>query len=363
MASPEVLELNNLLDPIPGSAPTGEDLRADSSPNSLYYQIKDARTAARAAERQAVLDGDESARPDWRPVMRYGEKALAERSKDLEVVAYMIEALARLRGFAGLRDGFRLARELVERYWDGLYPMPDEEGLLTRVAPLTSLNGDDAEGTLLTPIAKIPLTEGGAPYAVYHYQQAVTLAQADEETREKRVQQGAVSLALIERAVGETPAPYFVELVDDLRQCRAEFDALNRALEERCGAQAPPASNIRGALDACLDAVLTVARHKLPAAGAPVPEANGAPAANGAAAPAPPGEARTRDEALQMLLKVAEFFRRTEPHTPVSYALEQAVRWGRMSLPELLTDLIQDEGARQALFHRVGIRPPEGESS
>src|SRR5207302_8034135 len=123
-----------LLEPIPGDVPTGEDLRADSSPSSLYYQIKDARSACRVAERQAVSVGDESARPDWRPVLRHAQKALAERTKDLEVVAFLIEALVRLNGYAGLRDGLRLARELVERYWGGLYPMPDEDGLQTRLA-------------------------------------------------------------------------------------------------------------------------------------------------------------------------------------------------------------------------------------
>src|SRR5581483_9147750 len=158
MASQEVLDFSQLLLPITGDGPAGEDLRADASPNSLYYLVKDARSAARAAERQIVMEDEPSARPDWRPVFYHAVKALAERSKDLEITAYLIEALVRLYGFAGLRDGFRLARGLIEQFWDGLYPLPDEEGLATRVAPLTSLNGDDAEGTLIAPIALVPLT-------------------------------------------------------------------------------------------------------------------------------------------------------------------------------------------------------------
>lgn len=67
----------------------------------------------------------------------------------------------------------------------------------------------------------------------------------------------------------------------------------------------------------------------------------------------------TRDEALDGLLKVADFFRRTEPHSPVSYALEQAVRWGRMPLPELLGDLISNIDVREEMFRRLGIQNPE----
>ena len=34
------------------------------------------------------------------------------------------------------------------------------------------------------------------------------------------------------------------------------------------------------------------------------------------------------------------------------------MRWGKMSLPELLRDLIADDGPREQLFRQVGIRPP-----
>jgi type VI secretion system protein ImpA len=55
-------------------------------------------------------------------------------------------------------------------------------------------------------------------------------------------------------------------------------------------------------------------------------------------------------------MRVAEFFRRTEPHSPVSYALEQAVRWGRMPLPELIRELVTDESVRRDFFRRTGMK-------
>ena len=68
---------------------------------------------------------------------------------------------------------------------------------------------------------------------------------------------------------------------------------------------------------------------------------------------------RTREDAFRALLQVAEYFKRTEPHSPVAYALEQAVRWGRMPLPDLLTELIPEQAAREQMFKMVGIKPPE----
>ena len=58
---------------------------------------------------------------------------------------------------------------------------------------------------------------------------------------------------------------------------------------------------------------------------------------------------------LIALKAVADFFRRSEPHSPLPFALEQAVRWGQMPLPQLLRELIPDEGARHNLFKLTGI--------
>ncbi len=68
-------------------------------------------------------------------------------------------------------------------------------------------------------------------------------------------------------------------------------------------------------------------------------------------------EVRTREDAFRELLKLADFFRRTEPQAVLSFALEQVVRWGRLSLPELMMELIPDEAPRKNLFKQVGIRP------
>jgi type VI secretion system ImpA family protein len=324
------------------------------------------RTPARrrAAERQRMADAEDAGdTPDWRPVLRLCLKALSEQSKDLEIAAYVIEALVRLHGFAGLRDGFRLARALVERFWDELHPLPDEDGLETRLAPLTGLNGADAEGTLIARLARVPLTEGGTagPLAYHHYQQALALARIEDAAkREARVKDSAVSLEMIERAAAETPARSFTDLLDDLDASLEEFARLNDVLKDRCGAHAPPASNIRSALEACRDAVRHIGRAKLSVAGteARAEEDGGAAVGSEDQPAAVAGAARSREDAFRTLLQVADYFRRGGPHSLVSYAPENAVRWGRMTLPELMAELLSADAPRQEYFKQVGIRAP-----
>jgi type VI secretion system protein ImpA len=372
MGSPEVLDIEKLLAPIPGDSPAGVPLREDLSPTSVYYAIKDARTAARAAERSIVYEDDQThtERPDWGPVLELGPKILAEKSKDLEVTAWLCEALIRKHGYAGLRDGFRLARGLVEGFWENLYPLPDEDGMITRVAPLAGLNGEDTDGVLITPIANVPVTAEGSyrPMTLSDYKQALDLERTEDPgKREQRMAQGASSLEMFETAVSETPAESFRDLLDDLDDCLKEFERLGAVLEEKCGKDedgyplAPPSSNIRNALRECLEHVRGFTKHLFPSEEEGLVEGEGSamvPSAGGQGA-AVAAQVGTREEAFRTLLKVAEFFKRTEPHSPVSYALEQAVRWGKMPLPELWAELVPDLSSREQLFKLVGIKPPE----
>ncbi len=368
MPSPDVLDFAKLLAPIPGDKPTGADPRANTSPSSPYYKVKDARTAARSAERQVESGAEDAPTPDWKAVVATATTALATAAKDLEVTAYLIEAVTRVNGYAGLRDGFRLTRELVAAFWDDLYPVPDEEGVSTKVAALAGLNGDDAEGTLLAPIRNVPLTasdtHGGLTFA--NYQQALTTSKiADPKVKEKKVAAGAMTFEKFQSAVGETSNAFVKALYDDLTASIDEFDKLTADLDARCGPAAPPSTAIRAALVGVLDAVKDVARDKLavmqttaPAPAAPSGEANGKTAAkdddggDGEKLPT----IRNREDALNAILKLADYFRRTEPHSMLPHTLEQAVRWARMPLTDLLAELISDDDARGALFKQVGIR-------
>src|SRR6266540_3358948 len=262
MASPPVLALESLAAEIPGGDPAGQNLREDYSPASLYQSIKAARTKARAAERKRD-EGDAAAEPDWSPV--------------LELAAWLIEALVREHGFAGLRDGFRLAGLLVEKFWDRLFPRPDEEGIANRLAALGGLNGlDGGEGTLIAPINRVPLTEdraGVGPFARWHYRQAADLeAITDPERREKRIASGAVTQEQIRRAEGGTSYAFSKNLLEDLSECTEEFEKLGRCLDEKCGKDsagaplAPPKSLIRNALKECREIVAAMASSKAPQA-------------------------------------------------------------------------------------------------
>jgi len=269
MASPEIVDINSLLEPISEDNPAGSDIREDSSPTSPFYAIKDARNAARAAERNSLFDGGSSeADENWRKIMELAPDILKNNAKDLEIASWYTEALVRRYGFQGLRDGFTLLRGLIENYWDDLYPMPDEDGLETRVAPLIGLNGEGAEGVLIAPIRNAPITEGTStgPYNFWQYQQALDVQKiTDEEQRAEKAAKVGFSIEDIEKAVAESSDSFYVDLLHDLEHCIDEYSKASDMLDQHCGIhEAPPTSNILGVLKDCLGAVKHIGKHKLP---------------------------------------------------------------------------------------------------
>jgi type VI secretion system protein ImpA len=365
MPSSEVLDFAKLLAPIPGDKPAGVDLRADTSPVSDYYAIRDARKAASDAERR-IDKGDDSAEPPiWHPVLERATRVLAEKTKDLEITAYLIESLVRLRGFPGIRDGYRLAREFVERFWDGLYPSSSGGELQERFSHILYLNGIEGPGTLIVPVRKIAMTAATSTgtFNLTHHQQARSLAQlADAKLRQRRIDEGAITFEKIQKAIAETPAKFYTELVDDIGGAAEEFRRFCGSLSEQSGFD-PPSSDLLGVLDAYLDVVKDLARDKLLKSEAPAPTPASGPAQPSTEAQAAPGAnaavIKNREDALERLRKVAEYFREHEPQSIIPYALEQVATWGKMSLPELLSELIPEEGPRKNVFKQVGIKPPE----
>lgn len=362
MPSPQVIDVSSLLAPISADNAVGLDLRQEASPQSVYSRIRDARKAARAAERSNIFD-DNSTEADepWRQVFELAPQILKASSKDLEIACWYTESLIRKAGFRGLRDGFSLIRQLIETYWDGLYPLPDDDGMETRVAALTGLNGEGAEGVLIVPIRTTHITEGGqsGPFSYWQYKQALDAQRlTDEQGRADQISKNGFSLDDIQDAVEQSTADFYINLRDDVRDALDEYKRIGQLLVERCGLHdSPPTSNIVNILTDTLGAITHVARFKLPepesdAAGG----TEGGTSAPGASAGGP---INSRAEALKQLSHISQFFRRTEPHSPLSYIIEKAVRWGDMSLGELMQELIPDSGSRNTYSSLTGVSTNE----
>ncbi len=364
---PEGFDLEALLAPIPGDAPQGTDIREDFSAASPYNMLRDARSEARDAERGKDA-GDADARdpgPLWRAVRELAAKTLAETTKDLEVAAWMTEAYVRSHGLPGLTAGALVMAGLAQHYWEVLYPLPDDYGMETRVAPVTGLNGRDGNGSLIQPLYMTVLFHraDGSPFAYYQYRQSEQLGTLDAERRQQRIEAGAIPFDDVEREARAAGGQHFAAQLSDARAAHDAWQAMAVVIDEKAGPDGPSTTAVRDLLAGIMDvarrfAPAEAAQEAMGSNSAPAESASGTPGGGFARIAASPGQIASREDALRALGEIATYFRRTEPHSPLSYTLDEAVRRGRMTLPDLLAELVADTDARNAILNSLGIRPP-----
>ncbi|MGZ5907280.1 MAG: type VI secretion system protein TssA, partial [Reyranella sp.] len=233
----ETADFEAILAPLAGEQPTGVDLREDYAPDSIYFRLRDARASARDAERQAETEGGDEGLPAlWRPVATLAISALKSNSKDLEVATWLTEALVRIAGLRGLMAGASVIGGLVERYWDGVFPMPDEHGMETRVAAVAGLSGQGADGTLMQPLRKSVVFRrpDGSPFSFWQYQAAVELSGiSDPARRAQRIDAGVVPFEDVEKEARLAGATHWSAQRDALVEVIAAWKAMESALDEK----------------------------------------------------------------------------------------------------------------------------------
>ena len=370
-------DLEAILAAIPGDQPVGTDLREDYTPTSVYFRLRDARADARDAERQADSPdrqgeggGEESLQGKWRPVATLAASALKESTKDLEVATWLTEALVRTAGLEGLKAGASVIGGLVERYWDGVFPLPEEGDMEMRVAAVAGLSGQGADGTLMQPLRKLPLftRPDGSPFCLWQYQSSLELSGiVDPERREQRIAAGVVPFEDVEKEARAAGTAHWSAQRESLAEAMTAWEAMGRTLDEKAGPASPSGIRVRDALQLMLDTCNRFApadgTEPAPSDGEPAADAGGSPARVASAPPAAGavvgGPIASREQALRQLGEIAEWFKRYEPNSPIGYTLDEAMRRARMAWPEMVAELIADETARTALLTSLGMKRPE----
>jgi len=357
MSSAETVDFESLLAPIPGDKPGGESIR--------YAGPYDAIEEARRADDE-LTQGDwqrDTKTSDWRRVVELANDALSKRSKDVQVAAWMTEALIRLHGFAGLRDGCRLLREMSERFWDHLHPEAEGEDLEGRAGPIEWMNQRMPEAVRFVTIAQ---SSRGDKYGWWHWQESRTvdnLGRTNPDARNAAIAEGKISGEDFDKAVATLRRAHYEALFSDVNQGSEELRALIVEIDTRFGRNAPSLVAVKQAVDDCRGLVETIVKRKRELEPDAVTGEVG-PAAEGSSPPGPAGVALgDRAAALRQLAEVAAFFRRTEPHSPVSYLVQRAVQWGHMPLENWLRDVIKDETVLANLRDTLGLKEasPGGE--
>jgi type VI secretion system protein ImpA len=320
---------DDLLNPIAGANPAGADLRYDP----LYDKIKEARR-----EEDNIPQG-EWERPrkmaDWPAVIKLTSDAIATKSKDLQLAAWLTEALLRREGFGGLAAALTMLKGMLTQFWDGLYPEIEDGDLELRATPL-----DWVGGRLELAVKGVPLSKAGHSYWQYKESQTIpTEKEAEKEKeksnlRKKALDEGKIPADAFEKGFDGTPKLWYRQLAGDLNASLVALQALGAVCAEKFADAAPGFGPLKEHLEEVLRVVSQFLERKLQIEPDPVEPAADAGALAGEAGPASnlplAAEPVDRNDAAGRILVAARFLRRTEPTSPVSYLMLRALRWGEL---------------------------------
>ena len=374
------INLAALLTPLAEGDGAGIDMRTDYTPKAPYQLLRGARGEARALER--LLDGgDPNADPvtigqHWREVKKIATSILETKSKDFEVASWLTEAVVRQDGLAGVEAGGLLIKGIAETFWDKAFPSLEEpEGMEDRASPVGGLAGEGADGTLMQPLRRTPLFKrgDGSMCDLFLYKRAEEVAAiVDAERKAKRLKEGVPDLDVLQRE-GRADGAFLRSVGLAAMAARESWVAMDEALTDPFKGNAPSARNVTLLLDEVIGiavkivgplraAVADVAEDDAAsgdgdAGGGNMAEGGGMAAGGGGSGPRP---MRTREDAIKQIEEIAAWFKKTEPHSPVAYTLEDTARRARLPLDELLAEVLTEGDARKAMLVRLGIHRPEG---
>ncbi len=355
-------DVNKLLAPIGAPQGCGEDLS--------FSRELDAIVEARRFEDSSLDQGEwvtEVKTADWPFVIKHCASLIETRSKDLRLAVWLTEASVKVEHFSGLASGYQLLAGLFDQYWEGMYPLPEDGDQDQRVGNLSWIL---ARSTQL--VKEIPVTEGrDTSYSIIDFDAARARAtNAEKIAMEGGRPEEGPKLGDLENARRKSSRSFFEKLLPDAQASLAALQQLEQSVDARLGVDGPGFSAARDALQGALKTITRFAQESGVQTG--VSQTNeeeaGMPqdSIESMHKTVPPtganGPIQTRAHALAQLRAVADFFRRTEPHSPVAYLADKAAHWGEMPLHTWLSTVIKDAASLSHVEELLGLRnPPENQ--
>ncbi len=374
-----VVDIEALLAPIPGDNPAGSNLQY----SGLHDEIREARRAEENVEKDGYQTNAKVA--DWDQVIGLATDALTTQGKDLQVAAWLGEALVKVHGFAGLRDGLKVMQGFHEKYWDDIFPEIDEGDLEARANSLSWL---DRQVALAIKEVSLTKVSSGENYNFNQYEEAQEFdipenldsldSTAQEKFRglkERAEHEGKTTGEKWRASKNKCRRAFYEELAGTLSESWEAFQALDRIMDQKFDRQTPGLGELKKTLEEIRSLVDKLVKEKRIAEPDVAVEAAGSSAAGeanfsgaesegttGRVVMGTMGAIRGRQEALRRLNEVASYFQKTEPHSPVAYLVQRAVKWGEMPLDRWLEDVIKDPAVLEHLRETLGIKAStEGE--
>ena len=160
------------------------------------------------------------------------------------MAVWLTEALIYQEHVPGLCAGLTLLRDLIESFWDSLYPELEDGDAEFRATPLEWLGNyfDPSKGSSpAVAVRRIPITRSGLDWFQYKISRSVPSdaeAQGNEtkaEARKAALAEGKLSPEEFDTAFRDTPKTFYRQLESDFKTASENLEALDSVCQEKFG--------------------------------------------------------------------------------------------------------------------------------
>lgn len=363
------LELEGLLKVISDEAPCG----IDCSFSNEFYAIK----KARIQDDPLLEQGDWVAEPkqaDWAFVSSQSIELLTEKTKDIRLYGWLLEAWSNLYGFEGIAKGLELTQQSLTEFWMLLHPEIAEDDLDQRLGLLQGLINQ-----LPVLIKKIAITNTAISYSLMDYEALLH----QQNLRRKHAEDyddvpTNTSLEQFEQELFNTSKSFQYKNYQAFLEILKQWNILREVLDGLMGVDAPSFAAIESQLESLhsnlkkiykteafgLQPAVTTADSAEEKSAADQQTSTqltehiavAASAINQPFQPHIQSHVANREQAMQVLQEISDYFQLNEPHSPVSYMLQKTIKWSQMPLHEWLAQVIKHEDPLEAVHEILGVQ-------
>jgi type VI secretion system protein ImpA len=269
---------------------------------------------------------------DWRAIKDASLQALGT-SKDFRLLAHLAAASLRLDGIQSFTDALWVAARWLELFFDGVYPRIDSDAILRKNA----LGYFADRMAVVDAIRRVPLVSNRqlGTFGLRHVELAAGNLKPGPDEGE------APTESQITGAFTAAPREELTQLQATLKSGLDALGSIESAMVSSQGVQAAP--NM-GPLTQTLSRMYEIVTSHVRTVVTEDSQGQAAAVA-GPAVAGIPGEIRSREDAIRSLAAVSEFFRRTEPSSPVPLFVDRAKRLIARDFLEVLAELAPDSVA------------------
>jgi type VI secretion system protein ImpA len=271
--------------------------------------------------------------PDWGEVRSLALEGL-NKSRDLRLLAYLGTAVLRTDGLAAFFETLSVASHWLDASWKEVYPVVDEDAIERRNA----LNCLADKMAVLDRLRRAVVVESRK-----HGRFSLRDIDIAKGNLQPGPSDGRPEMAQIDAAFSEMPTETLAALQQGAEAALAAVNRIDAKMRDEGGPEVAPGFEPLSALLARLQLLLQ--GHLIARTGHAGADADGAATAGVAGETgggSAPGVIATREDALRALDAVADFFRRSEPSSPVPLLVDRAKRLVSKSFLEVLADMAPD---------------------